>query len=67
MTGRDYLWCALNLLLDEEEALNALCPSCRENARLNRCPVCGATVTDRGENEGFDAERFERLRRGETV
>ena len=23
MTGRDYLWCALNLLLDQEEELAA--------------------------------------------
>lgn len=66
MTGRDYLWCALNLLLDDEEALDALCPSCRTEARSGRCPVCGGMVTDRGENGSFDPERFERLRRGEA-
>ena len=66
MTGRDYLWCALNLLLDDEEALNALCPSCREEARSGRCPVCGGITSDQGENESFDRERFERLRRGEA-
>ena len=25
MTDRDFLWCALNLMLDDEEALDALC------------------------------------------
>ena len=30
MTGEDYLWCAANLLLDGEEALDQLCPHCRQ-------------------------------------
>ena len=66
MTGRDYLWCALNLLLDGEETLDALCPACRAEAREGRCPVCGAATGDdrTGENAGFDPERFERMRRG---
>lgn len=34
MTEEDYLWCAVQLLLDEEEAEAALCPSCR--AKLGR-------------------------------
>ena len=69
MTDRDYLWCALNLLLDGEEALDALCPACRAEAREGRCPVCGAaTGGDRtGENAGFDPERFERMLRGEKA
>ena len=39
MTGRDYLWCALHLLLDEEEILDRLCPACRagRRRRLARC------------------------------
>lgn len=66
MTDRDYLWCALNLVLDDEETLEALCPACRAEAEEARCPVCGAvTAGDRvGENRGFDLERFERLRQG---
>ena len=67
MTRRDYLWCALNLLLDEEERLDRLCPSCRAEAESGRCPVCGATagVREGGEAASFDWERFEALRRGE--
>jgi len=42
MTGQDYLWCAVHLLLDEEEVLDALCPACRAQAEAARCPVCGA-------------------------
>ena len=60
---------SLNLLLDGEETLDALCPACRAEAREGRCPVCGAaTGGDRtGENAGFDPERFERMRRGEKA
>lgn len=58
MTHRDYLWCALNLVLDGEEELSRLCPSCRAEAREGRCPVCGARVEECGENHGFDMERF---------
>jgi len=58
MTHRDYLWCALNLALDGEEELSRLCPVCRAEAEEERCPVCGARVEDRGENGGFDMERF---------
>ena len=68
MTGRDYLWCLLNLMLDEEEELDRLCPRCRAEAERERCPVCGAekgSVTG-GINAAFDPERFEALRRGRT-
>lgn len=65
MTDRDYLWCALNLLLDDEEALDALCPACRAQAREGRCPVCGEALESggAGENGSFDMARFERLKR----
>lgn len=63
MTGRDYLLCALHLLLDEEERLARLCPACREAAE-HCCPVCGA---DTGGSAAFDQERFEALKRGERV
>ncbi len=62
MLDRDYLWCAVNLVLDGEEELARLCPACRAEAGENRCPVCGAAVDDQGVNGGFDMERFERLR-----
>lgn len=69
MTGRDYLWCALNLLLDQEEELDALCPACRGEAEERRCPGCGRSVGEmvREENTSFDWERFERLKRGERT
>ena len=68
MTGRDYLWCGVNLLLDEEEALDRLCPQCRSEAQEERCPVCGRPTAGAGggENGVFDMERFEQLRQGET-
>lgn len=68
MTDRDYLWCALNLMLDDEERLEELCPSCRMEAQRGCCPACGAPTEGggTGENGGFDSERFERLRQGEA-
>ena len=68
MKRRDYLWCALPLLLDHEEELGRLCPSCRAQAEEGRCPVCGgaAGVYLGGENAAVDEERGERLMRGET-
>ncbi len=69
MKNRDYLWCALNLLLDDEEALEALCPECRSRAERGACPACGREtgVMAVEKNAGFDEDRFERLKRGERV
>lgn len=66
LTDRDYLLCALHLLLDEEERLDRLCPSCREAAE-SCCPVCGTPLADTGGNAAFDEARFEALKRGEKV
>ena len=67
MKARDYLWCALNLMLDRVELMDHLCPSCRHKAEDQRCPVCGAPAgeTAGGQNASFDQERYERLMRGE--
>lgn len=69
MKARDYLWCALNLMLDREEALERLCPRCRAEAEEDRCPVCGmpAGETAAAQNASFDQERYERMKRGERV
>ncbi len=64
MTDRDYLWCALNLALDQEEELDRLCPDCRRWVQEEPCPVCGAPRESWCVNESFDWERFERLKGG---
>ena len=66
MTEEDYLWCAVQLLLDEEEAEAALCPSCRAKLGEARCPVCGQETgaVVREENAGFDWARYARLKEG---
>jgi len=66
MTREDYLWCLAQMMLDDEEELDQLCPACRAEAIEGRCPACGAPV---GESEGmvnpsFDMARFETLRGG---
>ena len=38
MTDREYLYCAAQLLLDEQEKLEAMCPACREKAKRRLCP-----------------------------
>lgn len=67
MKDRDLLWCALNLMLDDEEELAALCPACRQRAMEERCTACGAplALTEGTVNGSFDEERFLRLKRGE--
>ena len=69
MKARDFLWCALNLMLDEEEELAQLCPTCRSRAQEERCSACGVplALTEGGANDAFDETRFEALKRGEAV
>lgn len=62
MKDRDYLWCALNLVLDREEELDRLCPQCRQKAEEEVCPACGQSRESWGRNDGFDWARFERLK-----
>ncbi|MBR4099232.1 MAG: molybdopterin oxidoreductase [Clostridium sp.] len=69
MKDRDYLWCLVHTLLDREEELDRLCPTCREQARQTRCPGCGAPMGT-GEswvNPAFDEARFEAMKRGERA
>lgn len=61
MTEGDYLYCALQLLLDRERELERLCPECRD--REGRCRVCGKPLTgERATNSGFDLKKFEELK-----
>lgn len=68
MKDRDFLWCALNLMLDDEEELAQLCPACREHALEERCVVCGVPLmlAEGSVNAGFDEERFRALKRGDN-
>ncbi len=66
MKGRDYLWCLANDLLDREERLERLCPSCRTRALERRCPVCGGTAGEQAVNPAFDPTRFETLKEGRS-
>lgn len=61
MTDGDYLYCVLQLLLDEQQELSLLCPGCRERVREPRCPVCGALAAE--QNDSFDMQRYEELKR----
>lgn len=63
MKERDYLWCLVNSLLDGEEALERLCPTCRGEAEGEHCPRCGCATGGWGEgavNTAFDSGEFER-------
>ena len=69
MKARDFLWCALNLMLDDEEELAQLCPTCRSRIMEERCSVCGVplALSEGGRNAAFDSTRFETLKRGEDA
>ena len=60
MTDREYLYCAAQMMLDEQQTLDAMCPDCREKALRRSCPVCGGMLPE--QNAGFDERRFEELR-----
>lgn len=59
MTEADIGYCVLQMILDGEERLEKLCPSCRRELGQDACPVCGAVQF--GENPNFDEKRFEEL------
>lgn len=67
MKDRDYLWCALHLMLDDQEIWDRMCPACRAQALEDRCPVCGVPLADTAgsQNAAFDEARFAALLRGE--
>ena len=63
MTRGDYLRCALHLMLDRQEQLDALCPQCRDRMEADRCAVCGrANGGEQGENPNFDRDKFEEMK-----
>ena len=62
MTEGDYLYCALQLVLDREETLEKLCPACRSRVEEERCVGCGERLVRELEtNPQFDLKRFEEL------
>ncbi len=67
MLDRDFVWCGLNLLLDEEEQRAKLCHSCRARAAEDCCPSCGTphSAVGGGVNDGFDMAEFVRQLKGE--
>ena len=59
--GRDeYLYALANLSVDRDEALEALCPACRQAVGDGRCRACGASLPT--VNPGFDETRYEELK-----
>lgn len=69
MLDRDYLWCLTHMVLDREEELERLCPSCRVQAQQRLCPGCGRPMSslEGGVNPNFDLARFAALREGDTT
>ena len=64
MTDGAYLYCVAQMMLDEQEKLQMLCPSCREQAEREVCPVCGAAAGE--QNAMFDEKRFEELKHAQV-
>ena len=67
MKDRDYLWCLLHLIADQEEELEGMCPQCRARAEEAHCAACGRPASQLGEgaaNPAFDGLRFQRMKEG---
>lgn len=63
--GRDaYLYALAQLHADREEALDALCPTCRIQAEEILCAHCGRPLPT--SNPGFDEARYEELKKHES-
>lgn len=59
--GRDeYLYAAAQLCADRADALQRLCPACREQALREACTLCGAALAT--VNPTFDEQRYEELK-----
>ena len=69
MKDRDYLWCLTHMVLDREEELERLCPSCRIQAQQGLCPGCGRHrgAVEGAINPNFDPARFAALGKGEAT
>ena len=69
MTDADYLYCMVHELLDREEELERLCPTCRKRAEEARCSICGELLAEAagGDNAGFDMTRFIRMKEGQRA
>lgn len=64
MTEGDFLYCALQLMLDGEERKRKMCPACREKLEEHRCSCCGGRMENElGDNPQFDINRFEEMKR----
>lgn len=65
MTDSQWLWVYANQILDNEEKLEHMCPTCREEAKNHdKCIRCGKHLGSRNDsmiNPNFDNEKFERL------
>lgn len=61
MTDGEYLYCVMQMMLDGEETLSQMCPSCREKVKENRCVACGEMIPE--ENASFDEARYEELKK----
>lgn len=69
MTDADYLYCLVHEMLDREEELERLCPTCRKRAEEARCSICGELLVDAagGDNAGFDMARFICMKEGQRA
>ncbi len=68
MTDGQWLYIFANMSLDKEEEEANMCPDCLEDIKKHKCIICGKELQEAdtdNSNPNFDADRFEKLKRGE--
>lgn len=65
MTDEQWVWVYANMALDNDEKLEGMCQSCRDEVTSDKrtCSHCGKTIEEEFVNPNFDKERFEKLQK----
>lgn len=68
MTDEQWVWLYVNQVLDDEDKLNHMCDSCRDDVTSDtKCIRCGKPicVSESFTDPNFDMERYEKLAHSE--
>lgn len=76
MTDEQWLWLFANQSLDNDEKLESMCDSCRDEVTSKtRCTRCGKIISSNNDNDieesfindGFDLEKYEAMKNKQNI